>query len=513
MTYRCLKEKCFKNRDYQIVAIRPEDIENIRLWRNAQIDVLRQKKMLTYEEQQLYFQEQVWPTFQQENPKQILFSFLLHDTCIGYGGLTYLDWENRRAEVSFLVDPARAADEKVYRQDFTHFLELLCQVAFEHMYLHRLLAETYAFRHSTIAILEKMGFIQEGVLREHVYQQGQWIDSIMYGLLANTFIETKKNRKNDRHAVLITSISKKIPLIRAVRLAAGKFGQFQELHGADSSSISIGQYEVDEFWNCPTIDELKPEMIIDYCRKHQITAIIPTRDADSEFYARHLQSFRREGIYPMVSPLESVLTCSDKLLFAEILEKNHFPVIPTYLSLEQFESAFYVVKERKGAGSQCQGIKLNRKQAVDQSLILQQPIFQPYIEGQEWSVDLYRSCEGVVKGCVARQRNYVVAGESHITTTKRYPALEKLCQKMADQLAIYGHAIFQVIEDKKGAFHVIECNPRFGGASTASLAVGLDSFVWFFAECLGLALHDYPFIRLQNEVKQIRCITDRLIRL
>ena len=107
---------------------------------------------------------------------------------------------------------------------------------------------------------------------------------------------------------------------------------------------------------------------------------------------------------------------------------------------------------------------------------MQEPIFQPFIEGQEWSVSLYRSFEGRLKGYMARQRNYVVNGESQVTTTVHYPALEHLCQQMADLLKINGHAVFQILEDVQGNFHVIECNPRFGGASTASLAVGLDSF-------------------------------------
>lgn len=190
--YKCLKKNEFEDvASYQIVAIREEDIENIRLWRNAQMDVLRQNGTLTSEAQQKYFQEHVWPTFHQERPSQILFSFLFHHQCIGYGGLTYLNWENLRSEISFLVDPLRAADATMYSQDFTHFLTLLCQVAFDHLHLHRLFAETYAFRASTIAVLEQLGFKKEGLLREHVNKNGQWIDSILYGLLSKEWHHAK----------------------------------------------------------------------------------------------------------------------------------------------------------------------------------------------------------------------------------------------------------------------------------------------------------------------------------
>ncbi len=140
-----------------------------------------------------------------------------------------------------------------------------------------------------------------------------------------------------------------------------------------------------------------------------------------------------------------------------------------------------------------------------------QPIFQPFISGKEWSVDLYRTLTGTVKGCVARERNVVVGGESQVTTTVRYPALEKLCEDIAHRLNLYGHAVFQVIETIPKTFYVIECNPRFGGASTASLAAGLNSFLWFFLECEGPNLDDYPFNRVEGEICQIRYPADKII--
>ena len=71
--------------------------------------------------------------------------------------------------------------------------------------------------------------------------------------------------------------------------------------------------------------------------------------------------------------------------------------------------------------------------------------------------------------------------------------------------------MIQVIEDEEGSFHVIECNPRFGGASTASLAVGLDSFYWFLLECSGQNLQGYLFLRSQQEVRQVRYAADWIL--
>jgi RimJ/RimL family protein N-acetyltransferase len=184
MGYACLTQQSFEDCDgYRLVPIREEDMESIRLWRNAQIDVLRQKKEISPKAQQQYFQEIIFPLYKEPQPSQLLFSFFFHDTCIGYGGLTQVDWDAGRAEVAFLLDPIRVENQKMYSPDFFHFLSLLSQIAFQELHFHRLFTETFSFRRSHLAILEKFGFVLEGRLREHVYKHNQWHDSLLHGLL------------------------------------------------------------------------------------------------------------------------------------------------------------------------------------------------------------------------------------------------------------------------------------------------------------------------------------------
>lgn len=184
MNYSVLKKDHWSDaQGYQIIPIRPEDIEAIRQWRNEQIEVLRQKKSITEEEQKAYFDTIIWPSFKQKEPRQILFSILYMKRLIGYGGLTTIDWEAKKAEISFLVNPERVKDDDLYQRDYLHFLRLLSQVAFDDLQFHRLFAETYDFRKKHIEILEAYGFKKEGTLRDHTYKKGRWHHSIMHGLL------------------------------------------------------------------------------------------------------------------------------------------------------------------------------------------------------------------------------------------------------------------------------------------------------------------------------------------
>ena len=102
---------------------------------------------------------------------------------IGYCGLTNIDREHRRAEVSFLVATTRTNDLKVYGEDMYNALAFLADHAFRTRKFKRLFTETYAFRKEHISFLEQFGFKREGVLRSHILFKGKFRDSIMHGLL------------------------------------------------------------------------------------------------------------------------------------------------------------------------------------------------------------------------------------------------------------------------------------------------------------------------------------------
>jgi carbamoyl-phosphate synthase large subunit len=96
-----------------------------------------------------------------------------------------------------------------------------------------------------------------------------------------------------------------------------------------------------------------------------------------------------------------------------------------------------------------------------------------------------------------------------VTTTFRDAALEEQAVRVLAALQLRGPVVLQAIV-VDGGLRVIECNPRFGGASTASIAVGLDSLYWSLAEALGDT--ESPFFnRSPGEIRQIRMPVDRVV--
>ena len=309
-------------------------------------------------------------------------------------------------------------------------------------------------------------------------------------------------------AVLISSVSRKVPLVRCVREAIGKLGRRMEIIGADADAACIGQHFTDRFWHMPRLDRLSVDELASYCEANRVRHIIPTRDGELLWYARAREALAEKGVSVLVSPPETVAVCIDKLEFYRFGEREGFPVIPTEESLERLNADSCVVKERFGAGARKMALNVSREEAARHAARLEEPIFQPYIRGMEVSADLYVDRSGRCKGVVLRRREVVIGGESQVTTTYRDEKLERLCGAFAEKLGIYGHAIMQIMVDDAGGYHFIECNARLGGASRLSLAAGLDSLYWFMLESEGADPDDVPFRRAPREMRLIRYAED-----
>lgn len=173
-----------------IRAVALLDIERIRQWRNAQMDVLRQSSLISPGEQERYFAEHVWPEMGSSTPNQILFSIEKDGGMIGYGGLVNISWIDQTGEVSFLLNPAIERNLNQRSQIFLSFLEILKEIAFNDLQLCRIWTETYATREFHIKTLEVAGFQNEGCLRNHSIINGDKTNSIVHGLIRENWNET-----------------------------------------------------------------------------------------------------------------------------------------------------------------------------------------------------------------------------------------------------------------------------------------------------------------------------------
>ena len=176
--YKCLNTQEFVSGKYKIVPIRLIDRFDIMKWRNEQMYHLRQDKPLTIKDQEYYFSNVISQLFHLERPNQILFSYILNDFCIGYGGLVHINWIDRNAEISFIMNTTLEQTE--FKKHWTTYLELIEQVAFEQLNLHKLYVYAFDLRPHLYDAIESSGYIRDAVLKEHCFVQNSFKDVVIH---------------------------------------------------------------------------------------------------------------------------------------------------------------------------------------------------------------------------------------------------------------------------------------------------------------------------------------------
>ena len=181
--YRCLPKLNYKLNEHEIFTVQEDDIELIRQWRNTQLSYLRQKKPITAKEQAQYFNITIWPDMKRVKPKNILFMLLCNGEAIGYGGLVHISWPNLSSEISILCAPDVYRDDEVYEYHMREYLELIKDISFNTLGINRLFTETFAFRKSQISILEALGMICEGELRQSYKVDNSFVNSVLHSVI------------------------------------------------------------------------------------------------------------------------------------------------------------------------------------------------------------------------------------------------------------------------------------------------------------------------------------------
>jgi len=177
--YKVLRNKNFFSKDnFSIIPIRYKDRYLIMRWRNQQLYHLRQSKKLTKKDQDDYFLNVIRDQFDEQNPDQILFSFLQKDVCIGYGGLVHISWIDKNAEISFVMNSILEKD--FFALYWKVFLSLIEKVSFKILNLNKIYIYAFDVRPNLYPVLEINDFRFEAKLKDHVKVKKQFCDVVIY---------------------------------------------------------------------------------------------------------------------------------------------------------------------------------------------------------------------------------------------------------------------------------------------------------------------------------------------
>jgi ribosomal-protein-alanine N-acetyltransferase len=102
---------------------------------------------------------------------------------IGFIRLNFMDRVSRNMWLRMIIGVADARGKNLAEDALRSVLKWL----FSEQNVHRVTLETYETNKRAISFFEKMGFKQEGILREAVYVGGKYYDMIALGLLSRDF--------------------------------------------------------------------------------------------------------------------------------------------------------------------------------------------------------------------------------------------------------------------------------------------------------------------------------------
>jgi RimJ/RimL family protein N-acetyltransferase len=101
--------------------------------------------------------------------------------CIGRVGLRGLDWRWRKVEsLAYWIDPG--SWNRGYATEASWFL---CAAAFHDLGMRRIGSQALEENRASLAVLRRLGFVEEGRERESVCLRGKCMDMVLWGLLTD----------------------------------------------------------------------------------------------------------------------------------------------------------------------------------------------------------------------------------------------------------------------------------------------------------------------------------------
>jgi carbamoyl-phosphate synthase large subunit len=291
--------------------------------------------------------------------------------------------------------------------------------------------------------------------------------------------------------ILVSSAGRRVELIQCFRSAAEKLGVPLSVIACDvAPEMSSACRMADHAFRVPPCDDPDfVKLVADVARRDEVDLIIPTIDPELSPYAAAASSFAREGTRVHVSDEAVIRIARDKLETMKIFQAAGVPV-PRTVELDEVRrspdgwAGPLFLKPKGGSASRL----ISKVDHVDALPIVESEpmIVQEYLDGPEFTVNMFIDQHGVLKCVVIHRRLRVRAGEVEKGRTEHYPALTEIAEAIARALpSARGALCFQVIDDPLKGPKVIEINARFGGGYPLVHHAGAPFAQWLLEEVSG----------------------------
>lgn len=159
-------------KNIKLRAIEESDLNKIYEWRFSyeNYDYFYEYPIVNKEQNKLWFESTL------KNHNEVNFAVESSGQLIGIVSLINIDYRNRKAEMGRVLLGETSFRGKGFGNEM---INLLLEYAYKHLNLRKIYCEVFEKNTKALDLYKSLGFIQEGILKEHIFKNGKYENIII----------------------------------------------------------------------------------------------------------------------------------------------------------------------------------------------------------------------------------------------------------------------------------------------------------------------------------------------
>ncbi len=277
--------------------------------------------------------------------------------------------------------------------------------------------------------------------------------------------------------ILFTGVGRRIELLQAFRSAALVLNKELKIYGADMAGTAPALAYCDYTRKVVAMkDPAYIQNLIDICVADKIDLLIPTIDTDLLILSENKERFDVVGTKVMISASDKIRICRDKNNTSQFFVDCGLHAPMPVNDWQEYKDGYPAFIKPKDGSSSINAYKVDNAEELEvYAGQVEDYIVQPFVDGREYTIDIFCDWNGEPISIVPRERLQVRAGEVLKTEIRMDKTMIEEAKTLCKAFKPCGAMTVQLIRDKDGIDWFIEINPRFGGGVPLSMKAGARS--------------------------------------
>lgn len=278
--------------------------------------------------------------------------------------------------------------------------------------------------------------------------------------------------------ILFTGTGRRVELLQAFRQASQRLGTNLKIYGADMAGDAPALAFCDYSRKiCAMRDRDYIPQLLEICKKDRIDLVIPTIDTDLIVLSENKERFEAIGTEVLISNSDKVMLCRDKNNTYDFFVSCGLKAPKPVNDYRKYEGPYPCFIKPKDGSSSINAFKVeHERELAAYADKIGDYIIQPYIDGTEYTIDIFCDFTGNPIYIVPRERVAVRSGEVLKTKITLDERMIEEAGQLIRRFRPCGPITVQLIRSKDtGDDYFIEINPRYGGGAPLSMKAGADS--------------------------------------